>query len=555
MAKKKREMALEKNTIFEAQVTGYTTEGAGVVRTPAGIPVFVPGAAQGDTLRVRVVKSLKTYAFGRIEEILSPSPDRVEEDCPVSRQCGGCVFRHISYEAELRAKEQRVRDALSRIGGFSDLPVLPILGAQQPDRYRNKAQFPIGSDGEGGILFGFYSTHSHRIIPCKDCLLHPVEFIRAMEAVSRWQAETGETAYDEEMGKGTLRHLYLRKGFASGQVMVCIVANAASLRGEERLCELLRESVPGLSGVLLNRNTERTNVVLGKENRVLWGSELLEDTLCGLRFTLSPHSFYQVNRDQAERLYETAAQYAALTGKETVLDLYCGAGTIGLSMAAHAKRLIGVEIVEDAVENARANAARNGVTNAEFFCGDAPKAAAMLRARGEAPDVVILDPPRKGCGEELVDIVSSMLPRRVVYVSCDPATLARDLRFFASRGYQPQEARPADLFPRTAHVETVVLLSKGEIDSKKVRVEFSLEDMDMSGFQKGATYEQIKAYVLEKFELKVSSLYISQIKRKCGLDVGQNYNLSKKENAKVPKCPPEKEAAIMDALKYFQMIM
>ena len=275
MAKKKREIALEKNTIFEAQVTGYTAEGAGVVRTPEGIPVFVPGAAQGDTLRVRVVKSLKTYAFGRIEEILSPSPDRVEEDCPVSRQCGGCVFRHISYEAELRAKEQRVRDALSRIGGFSDLPVLPILGAQQPDRYRNKAQFPIGSDGEGGILFGFYSTHSHRIIPCKDCLLHPVEFIRAMEAVGRWQAETGETAYDEEMGKGTLRHLYLRKGFASGQVMVCIVANAASLRGEERLCELLRESVPGLSGVLLNRNTERTNVVLGKENRVLWGCELL----------------------------------------------------------------------------------------------------------------------------------------------------------------------------------------------------------------------------------------------------------------------------------------
>lgn len=553
MAKKKREMALEKNTIFEAQVTGYTTEGAGVVRTPAGIPVFVPGAAQGDTLRVRVVKSLKTYAFGRIEEILLPSPDRVEEDCPVSRQCGGCVFRHISYEAELRAKEQRVRDALSRIGGFSDLPVLPILGAQQPDRYRNKAQFPIGSDGEGGILFGFYSTHSHRIIPCKDCLLHPVEFIRAMEAVSRWQAETGETAYDEEMGKGTLRHLYLRKGFASGQVMVCIVANAASLRGEERLCELLRESVPGLSGVLLNRNTERTNVVLGKENRVLWGSELLEDTLCGLRFTLSPHSFYQVNRDQAERLYETAAQYAALTGKETVLDLYCGAGTIGLSMAAHAKRLIGVEIVEDAVENARANAARNGVTNAEFLCGDAPKAAAMLRARGEAPDVVILDPPRKGCGEELVDVVSSMSPRRVVYVSCDPATLARDLRFFASRGYQPQEARPADLFPRTAHVETVVLLSQQKPDDT-IEIDLDLDELDATAAETKATYEEIKAYVWEKHHLKVSSLYISQIKRKCGLEVGQNYNLSKSENPKVPKCPPEKEAAIMDALKHFQMI-
>ena len=553
MAKKRDAAALTKNEIREAEVTGYTAEGAGVVRVD-GVPVFVPGTAQGDRLRVRIVKSLKSYAFGRIEEILSPSSDRIPEDCPVARQCGGCVFRHISYEAELRAKEQRVRDALSRIGGFSELPVLPILGAAQPDRYRNKAQFPIGSDGRGGLVFGFYAPHSHRIVACEDCLLQPAEFTRAMEAVRRWQAETGETVYDEGTGRGVLRHLYLRKGFASGQVMVCIVANAKALRGEERLCDLLRESAPGLSGVLLNVNREDTNVVLGRKNRVLWGSETLTDTLCGLRFSLSPHSFYQVNRDQAERLYAVAADDAALTGEETLLDLYCGAGTIGLSMAAKAKRLIGVEIVEDAVKNARANAAANGVKNAEFFCGDAAEAAAMLRGRGEAPDVVVLDPPRKGCGEELVSIVAQMAPSRVVYVSCDPATLARDLTWFAARGYAPQKAQPVDLFPRTHHVETVVLLSKGEIDSKKVRVEFSLEDMDMSGFQKGATYEQIKAYVLEKHGLKVSSLYISQVKRKCGLDVGQNYNLSKKEDAKVPQCPPEKEAAIMEALKHFHMV-
>lgn len=458
MGKKQREAALGKNRIFEAEVTGYTAEGAGVVRAD-GVPVFVPGAAQGDVLRVRVVKSLKSYAFGRIEEVLSPSPDRVPEDCPAARQCGGCVFRHISYEAELRAKEQRVRDALVRIGGFAGLPVLPILGAPEPDRYRNKAQFPIGPDGSGGIVFGFYAPHSHRIVPCADCLLQPEDFTRAMEAVRRWQAETGETVYDEGTGRGVLRHLYLRKGFASGQVMVCVVANAKSLRGEERLCALLREAVPGLSGVLLNENREDTNVVLGRKNRVLWGSETLTDTLCGLRFSLSPHSFYQVNRGQAERLYTVAAEYAALTGEETLLDLYCGAGTIGLSMAGKAKRLLGVEIVEAAVKNARANAAANGVANAEFFCGDAAAAAAMLRSRGEAPDVVVVDPPRKGCGEELVSVVAGMAPSRVVYVSCDPATLARDLTYFASRGYAPQQAQPVDLFPRTAHVETVVLLS------------------------------------------------------------------------------------------------
>lgn len=459
MGKKKREAALPKNAVYEAEVTGYTAEGAGVVRAD-GIPVFVPGAAKGDVLRVRIVKALKTYAFGRIEEQIVSSPDRIAEDCPVARSCGGCVFRHISYEAELCAKEQRVSDALSRIGGFGDLPVLPILGAPQPDRYRNKAQFPIGPDGRGGIVFGFYAPHSHRIVECTDCLLQPVEFTRAMEAVRRWQAETGESVYDEGTGRGVLRHLYLRKGFASGQVMVCIVANGAALRGEDRLCVLLRESVPGLTGVLLNENRDDTNVVLGKKNRVLWGAETLCDTLCGLRFSLSPHSFYQVNRDQAERLYGVAAEYAALTGSETLLDLYCGAGTIGLSMAAKAKRLIGVEIVEDAVKNARANAAANGVTNAEFFCGDAAKAAAMLRGRGETPDVVVVDPPRKGCGEELVSIVAEMSPSRVVYVSCDPATLARDLTYFAARGYRPEKAQPVDLFPRTAHVETVVLLCR-----------------------------------------------------------------------------------------------
>ena len=294
---------------------------------------------------------------------------------------------------------------------------------------------------------------------------------------------------------------------------------------------------------------------MGESYRTLWGADRLEDTLCGMAFRLSVPSFYQVNADQAEVLYGQALEFAALTGEETVLDLYCGIGTISLALARRAGRVIGAEVVPQAVDDARENAAHNGVDNAEFLCADAGEAAARLEAEGVRPDVVCVDPPRKGLSPDVVEAIARMAPWRVVYVSCDPGTLARDVKRFGALGYAAQKAVAVDLFPRTAHVETVVLLSKGEIDSKKVRVEFSLEDMDMSGFQKGATYEQIKAYVLEKFELKVSSLYISQIKRKCGLDVGQNYNLSKKENAKVPKCPPEKEAAIMDALKYFQMIM
>ena len=317
---------------------------------------------------------------------------------------------------------------------------------------------------------------------------------------------------------------------------------------------LLRERIPGLKSVMINTNRERTNVVLGKKNRVVWGQDYITDRLCDLDFHISPLSFYQVNRTQAERLYRQAAVYAGLTGHETLLDLYCGTGTIGLSMAAQAKRVIGVEVVPSAVEDARKNAERNHITNAEFFCMDAAEAAFMLRQRGEYPDVVILDPPRKGCSGELLRTVVQMSPKRIVYVSCDPATLARDLRILADLHYTPQELTPVDMFPRTAHVETVVLLSKGKIDSKKVRVEFSLEDMDMSGFQNDATYGQIKERVLQQTGLKVSSLYIAQVKQKYGIIERENYNKPKSENAKQPKCPPEKEAAITEALKFFGMI-
>lgn len=337
--------------------------------------------------------------------------------------------------------------------------------------------------------------------------------------------------------------------------MVCLILNGSSFAAEQELADRLFEKVPGMTSFSVNSNTERTNVIMGSKTRTIRGKDRIEDTIGGLVFTISPQSFYQVNPVQTENIYSQALSYAGLTGNETVWDLYCGIGTISLFLARQAKQVYGVEIVPQAIDDARQNAVRNGIDNAKFYVGKAEEVLPHLyETEGIFADVIVVDPPRKGCDEECLNTILKMRPKRLVYVSCDSATLARDLKYLCSQGYELKCGRAFDNFPMGGHVETVVLLSKGEIDSKKVRVEFSLEDMDMSGFQKGATYEQIKAYVLEHTGLKVSSLYISQIKRKCGLDVGQNYNLSKKEDAKVPKCPPEKEAAIRDALKYFQMI-
>ena len=543
---------IRKNDIFEADITAMTAEGSGICRIE-GMAVFVPGTAVGDRCAVRIVKVLRKYAFGRLEKLLAPSPDRIAPDCPVAAQCGGCVYRHIRYEAELQIKTQRVRDALERIGGLQDFQMEPILAAPDRCRYRNKCQLPIGLSKDGALQLGFYAVNSHRIVNTESCLLQPEAFDRAAAAFRRWYAVSGESVYDEASHSGVLRHLYMRRGEMSGEMMVCVVANGAALHEEALLVEMLREAVPEITGVLLNVNRERTNVVLGKTCRTLWGKDTITDTLCGLAFEIAPHAFYQVNRTQAERLYGKAAEYAGLTGAETLLDLYCGTGTIGLSMAKNAKKLIGAEIVPAAVENARRNAERNAIQNAEFLCADAAEAARILFERGEKPDVIVIDPPRKGCDSALIATIAAMRPKRVVYVSCDPATLARDLKLFGESGYKTETVTPADMFPGTAHVETVVLLSK--LNTKQhVEVELNLDELDLTAAESKATYDEIKAYVLEKHGLKVSSLYISQVKRKCGLDVGQNYNLSKKENAKVPQCPPEKEAAIMEALKHFQMI-
>lgn len=447
---------LKKNDRILLQITGVTAEGSGVGHYE-GLAVFVANAAKGDTITAHIIKVKKNYAVARIHQVITPSPDRIRPDCPVFQQCGGCAWRHITYEAECRLKEQAVADALSRIGHLAVTPQ-PILAAEETDGYRNKAQFPVGGAAQE-LKIGFFAPRSHRIVDCRACRLQPPEFEGALRAFARWIAENNVPVYEEATGAGLLRHIYLRLAQATGEVMACVVVNGDEIPAPELLAgELLRE-IPGLKSLILNCNTARTNVVLGPKCKTLWGEDGIVDELCGLRFFISPLSFYQVNRMQAERLYRKAAEYAALTGVETLLDLYCGAGTIGLTMAKKARQVIGVEVVPEAVADARRNAALNGITNARFFCGDAALAARQLTGEGVRPDVIVIDPPRKGCDAQLIEAIAGMAPLRVVYVSCDPATLARDLKLFAEKGYETQAATPVDLFPRTGHVEVVIQMT------------------------------------------------------------------------------------------------
>ena len=543
---------LKKNDIIHLSITSATAEGSGVGKTDDGIAVFVPLSAVGDELSVRILKVKKTYAFGKIEEILTPAASRVLPDCPHFSKCGGCVWRHISYEEECRVKRQKVADAVERIGGIHTI-INPILGSEQTRRYRNKAQLPVGLSGEGKLQMGFYAFHSHRIIDCADCALQPAVFADVMRITRDFMVQTANDVYDERTGKGRLRHLYIRLGEVTNELMVCFVVNGNGLKQEDLLVKMLREELPNLKTVVVNSNREKTNVILGNKNRTVYGDGFITDVLCGLKFKISPFSFWQVNRAQAERLYRLARRYASLSEGDTLLDLYCGTGTIGLSMAADCKELIGVEIIPDAVRDAEYNAAVNSICNARFLCADAPAAAEQLESEGVHPDVIVLDPPRKGCGEELVRTIGKMSPKRVVYVSCDPATLARDLKFFTEIGFQTREVTPVDMFPRTAHVETVVLLSR-KMPDDNIEVDLDLDELNLTSAESKATYQEIKDYVLKEYGFKVSTLYISQVKRKCGIIERENYNHSRKENPHVPQCPKDKEDAIRAALEHFAMI-
>lgn len=448
---------MQKNDELILEITDVTAEGSGVGKYE-GMAIFTPLTAVGDRVRVKILKVKKTYAYGKAMEIIEPSPDRIEPDCPVFNKCGGCVYRHISYEAECRLKSNKVYEVIKRIGGV-DMQPQPIISEPYTENYRNKAQYPVDMQGKAG----FYAFHSHRIIPCGECKLQPEIFGEIVKATEEWIEQNNIKIYDESRHKGLLRHIYIRRAEVTEEIMFTAVINGDFLPFYKELTESLKLVCgQNLKSVQININKENTNVILGKECKVIYGEPHITDVLCGVKVRLSPLSFYQVNRKMAERLYEKAAEYAQPQSK-TVLDLYCGAGTIGLSMAKSAKSIIGVEIIPEAIEDAKFNAILNGIDNTRFICADATKAAEQLAKEGIRADVVIVDPPRKGCSPELIGtITNDFSPERVVYVSCDPATLARDIKIFTEQGYELKEYTPADLFPRTAHVETVALLIKGE---------------------------------------------------------------------------------------------
>ncbi len=444
----------KKNQIYEAEIVSWSADGAGVCRIN-GRAVFVPGAIPGERWEVRIVKVSKTAVFGKGERLLAASPDRLEPDCPHFKKCGGCSLRHISYEAEMRFKLERVNEAYKRISGL-ELRADSIIGADNTERYRNKGIYAIGD----GPVCGFFRPRSHDIIPLEYCLIQDEASDRAAKAVRDFMALNSVPAYDEISGKGLVRHVFTRYGRTSAQLQVTVVAAGGFGSKTSALVEAIKAACPECVSVVLNVNRTKGNTVLAGDFYTLWGSDTISDTLCGLQFELSPRSFYQINPAQAEKLYCKALEYASPDGKGLILDLYCGAGTISLCLARGCEKVIGAEIVPEAVENARKNAERNGITNAEFICADAGEAAAELLRRGTKPDAVVVDPPRKGLSPEVINAVCGMEPQRVVYVSCDVATQARDLKLFAELGYEAEKATAVDMFPRTAHVETVVCLKK-----------------------------------------------------------------------------------------------
>ncbi len=446
----------KKNSIHTVQITGYTAEGMGVARLD-GLVLFIPNTIQGETWEIQLLKVTKHVAWARGIHLLTPSPARIDSDCPYSAKCGGCQYRHMSYEEELSAKRQKVQDALTRLGGLS-LEIPPVLGAVSPLRYRNKVQFPV-SQTKHGLAIGFYRPRSHDVIDTTDCMLQPEPVTQLRHAFKTWMETYQIPAYEEATCSGLVRHFYVRTN-QNGQALACIVVNGHKIPHQSALIKSLCGAYPALLGIVLNCNTKDTNVILGERYETLWGQSYLEETLCGMSFRLSVPSFFQINHPQTERLYQIALDFAQLTGTETVLDLYCGIGTISLALAQKAKTVIGCEIVPEAIEDANANAKRNGISNTQFFCGDTGEIAAKLAQDGITPDVVCVDPPRKGLAPEVPEILTSMQPKRIVYVSCDPATLARDVKRLATLGYQVHKIQAVDLFPRTAHVETVVQLFK-----------------------------------------------------------------------------------------------
>ena len=545
-------MEFRKNDLVTLEIEDCGIDGEGIGKAD-GFTVFVKDAVIGDTVTAKIIKAKKNYGYGRLMEVLKPSPYRVKPKCEFARQCGGCQLQALSYDQQLVFKTNKVKGHLERIGGFTDIPMEPIIGMDELFHYRNKAQFPVGRNKEGKIVTGFYAGRTHNIIENRDCALGVAENKEVLDRVIAHMEKYEIEPYNEATGKGLVRHVLIRYGYFTKEVMVCLILNGNKIPKEEQLVKSLCE-IPGMTSITINVNKKHSNVILGEEIRLLWGQEYITDRIGDISYQISPLSFYQVNPMQTQKLYAKALEYADLHGEETVWDLYCGIGTISLFLAQKAKFVRGVEIVPAAIENAKENAKLNGLENTEFFVGKAEEVLPReYKKNGVYADVIVVDPPRKGCDETLLETMVEMNPERIVYVSCDSATLARDLKYLCERGYELRKVCPVDQFGMTVHVETVVLLSQQKPDDT-IEIDLDLDELDATSAELKATYQEIKDYVLKEFGLKVSSLYISQVKRKCGIEVGENYNLPKTENPKVPQCPKEKEDAIKAALKYFAMI-
>lgn len=554
---------MQKNDTAVIEITDIGTDGAGIGKAD-GYTLFVKDAVIGDIAEVKVMKAKKNYGYARLMKVVEPSKYRVQPRCAFARRCGGCQIQEMSYDRQLAFKEQKVRGNLERIGGFSpefiDGIMDPAAGMGHPFGYRNKAQFPFGTDKEGNPVVGFYAGRTHDIIANTDCALGVPVNQEILEIILKFMKENSIPAYNEKTGQGLVRHALIRYSFSTKEIMVCLVINGTRIPHAEKLIGALTE-LPGMTSITISANTRRDNVIMGNTCVVLWGQGYITDYIGDIKYQISPLSFYQVNPVQTETLYSLALEYAELNGSETVWDLYCGIGTISLFLAKQAEKVYGVEIIPQAIEDARTNVKINGIGNAEFFVGKAEEVLPAYYDRyaqehnGETAraDVIVVDPPRKGCDAALLDTIVRMEPEKVVYVSCDPATLARDLKILCENGYELKKIRAVDMFPMTVHVETVVLLSK--LNTKQhIEVELNLDELDLTAAESKATYEEIKEYVLEHTGLKVSHLYIAQVKQKYGIIERENYNKPKSENSRQPKCPLEKEAAITEALKHFGMI-
>lgn len=555
----------EKNEILELQIEAIGSEGEGIAHVN-GYTLFVKDTVPGDRIEAKVVKTGKNFGYARCERIIEPSPDRIEPVCPISKRCGGCQFQHLSYEAELRFKQEKVFNCIKRIGGFKDeeIPMLPIIGCEEIMHYRNKAQFPVGVDKNGEIVTGFYAERSHEIVDTTKCYIQVEENELILETLKAFMKKYKISAYEEkinpktrkpEKAKGLVRHIMTRKGFATGEIGICVVINGNTLPNAAEFTDMMLKAFEGrndvrITSICVNINKKVTNVIFGDELKCIYGKPYIVDMIEDIKFKISPFSFYQVNPAQTRKLYGKALEFAGLTGEEVVWDLYCGIGTISLFLAKKAKEVYGVEIVPAAVENAKENAKLNGIENAYFTVGKAEDEAKKL----PKPDVIVVDPPRKGCDEKLLETIMNYKPERVVYVSCDPATLARDLKVLCGDGgYKLEEVQAVDQFSRGVHVETVVKLS---LKTNQPKIEVTMQPDEESNYtpEEKATYQKIKDYVKDKYGVNVHTSYIAQVKRMCGLDMGENYNKSKKENPEVKYCPQEKVEYIKDALKYYSVI-